>query len=82
MDTLQVRNYVEKVQMAVYRQSKMHNVSVPKQGTLKLKNLMTGAVKEYRISSKKSGPDILHPSDALVIKARQAKEDKTYKFLI
>lgn len=80
MDTLQARNYVEKVQTAVYKKSKMHNVSVPKQGTLKLKNLMTGAVKEYRISSKKSGPDILHPSDALVIKARQAKEGKSFNW--
>ena len=80
MQTQQVRHYVEKVQMAVHKKSRVHNVSVPKQGTLKLKNLMTGVVKEYRISSNKLGPDILHPSDALVIKARQVKDGKSFSW--
>ena len=79
MDTQQVRRYIEKVQEAVYQKSKMHkNINVPKPKTLQLKNLMTGEVKEYRISSKGAGPNILHPSDALVIKARQAKERKSF----
>lgn len=80
MDTQQVRRYIQKVQETVFKQSKMHNVNVSKHGNIKLKNLLTGVVKEYRISSNEVGPDILHPSDALVIKARQVKEGKSFSW--
>lgn len=78
LNTEEVRSYVKKVKAAINKQSKRHNVTIKTEGILKLKNLVSGEVKIYRISTKEKGEDILHPSDALVIKARQVKAGKSF----
>lgn len=67
--------YVAKVKKAVQHTAEALNVQkVSSGGILKLKNLLSGTIIEYELHTKKNGPNILHPSGGLAIKAKQAKE--------
>lgn len=72
------RSYVHKIQTITAEKAKKTKVSLSAPSKLKLKNLMSGKIEEFQVSSKKKGPNILHPSDALVIKAKQTPKGKGF----
>lgn len=73
--------YIMKVKKRVRKKAGTLKVQkVSSGGKLKLKNLLSGTIVEYELHTEKKGPNILHPSDGLVIKAKQAKESNKKSF--
>lgn len=79
MQTAQNLHYVEKVKKAVEKKAQsIHTKKNTAGGVLKLKNLVSGKTVVYEIHPNKKGPNILHPSDALVLKAKQSTSKKSF----